>query len=162
MWISNNRWRAPLAVAVLLALSAAAVLGFAGANSAESGDPKLRQAVSRSNAEWLAAMKTGDAATIAAPYADHAVFMFPDGTSVQGRDAIEKMYRSRFEQRGFAETTSIDSKRLEADGDFAYEWGTATVGVRIDGKPVASGGPYLTVWQRQAGGDWKILRNLIF
>jgi len=33
-----------------------------------SGDPKLDRAVEKANSEFIVAMKTGDAATIAAPY----------------------------------------------------------------------------------------------
>jgi hypothetical protein len=30
-----------------------------------------------------------------------------------------------------------------------------------DGKLSVNGGCFLTVWQRQANGDWKILRNVV-
>jgi ketosteroid isomerase-like protein len=30
-----------------------------------------------------------------------------------------------------------------------------------DGKLSINGGRFLTVWQRQANGDWKILRNVV-
>ena len=36
-----------------------------------SGDRKLDRAVEKANAEFIVAMKTGDAATIAAPYVEH-------------------------------------------------------------------------------------------
>lgn len=129
---------------------------------AQPPDPRLAETVHKANADWFVAMKTGDAAVIAAPYAEHGMFVFPDGSSIQGRDAVEKMYRTRFEQRGLAVSTTIDSKRLEPDGDLAYEWGVATIGMMKDGKPVTAGGRYLTVWQRQASGEWQIFRNLVF
>ena len=50
-----------------------------------SGDPKLDRAVEKANSEFIVAMKTGDAATIAAPYADDASFITIDGACVQGR-----------------------------------------------------------------------------
>ncbi len=130
--------------------------------AAQPQDPKLAEAVAKANSEWLTAMKTGDAAVIAAPYAERGMFVFPDGSTIQGRDAVEKMYQTRFEQRGRAVSTSIDSKKLELDGDLAYEWGVATIGMMKDGKPVTAGGRYLTVWQKQASGEWQIFRNLVF
>jgi uncharacterized protein (TIGR02246 family) len=130
---------------------------------AQAADPALHQAVTKANSEWAEAMKTGDAAVIAAPYAEHGLFVFPDGSTIQGRDAIEKMYRARFDKRGLATSTGIDSKKLEMDGDLAYEWGSASIGMRgSDGKPVTAGGRYLTVWQRQTNGAWQITRNLVF
>ena len=106
-------------------------------------------------------MKTGDAAVIAAPYTDGAVFVAIDGNCVQGRGEIEKMYRARFEHSGLASSTKIDSRKLVVDGDLAYESGYAEIGLVIEGKQSVKGGRYLTVWQRQADGEWKILRNVV-
>ncbi|HKP47441.1 MAG TPA: SgcJ/EcaC family oxidoreductase [Pyrinomonadaceae bacterium] len=145
-------------------LIAVVVLLFAFATSAfaRSVDPKLVRAIRKANSEWAAAMKTGDAAAIAAPYADDAVFVLVDGTCIQGRARIEAMYRAGFERAGFATSTRIDSKKLVVDGDLAYESGYGEVGTTKAGKLSTRGGRYLTVWQRQAGGDWKIIRNIVF
>ena len=129
--------------------------------AANSGDPKLERAIKKANAEWAGAMKTGDAAVIAAPYTDNAVFVGIDGACVQGKNEIEKLYRARFESAGFATSTSIRSKSLLLDGDLAYESGDAQVGFLKDGKATVSGGRFLTVWQRQPDGGWKIVRNIV-
>jgi ketosteroid isomerase-like protein len=42
-------------------------------------------------------------------------------------------------------------------GDFVYEWGRSET-VLLDGKKM--GGRFLTVWERQPDGGWKILRNV--
>lgn len=128
---------------------------------AATPDAGLRAAVRAANAEWATAMKTGDAAVIAAPYADDAVFVLVDGTTLHGRAAIEAMYRDGFAKAGVASTTCIASKRLDRDGDLAVETGDADVGVVRDGRPVSRHGRYLTVWQAQADGHWKIVRNLV-
>lgn len=75
-----------LVVAVMLSL-------FVQANpvSADSGDQKLERAVRKANSDWEAAVKTGDAAAIVAPYADDAVFILVDGTCIRGRAEIEKI-----------------------------------------------------------------------
>ena len=145
-------------------MAGAAGLGAAGAHAAapEGNDPALARAVADANSEWAEAMKTGDARVIAAPYAEHGIFVFPDGSTIVGRAAVEQMYRSRFDKRGLAVTTSIDSKGLQRDGDLAYEWGSASIGMRDGDKVVAAGGRYLTVWQRQPDGSWQIARNLVF
>ena len=109
----------------------------------------------------VVAMKTGDAATIAAPYTDDASFITIDGTCIQGRTEIEKMYRDRFARSGLARSTKINSKKLIVDDDLAYESGYGEIGLLKDGKLSINGGRFLTVWQRQANGDWKILRNVV-
>ena len=128
--------------------------------SADSGDQKLERAVRKANSDWEAAVKTGDAAAIAAPYADDAVFILADGTCIHGRAEIEKMYRTGFEDRGVAASARIYSKKLVVDGDLAYESGYGEVGRVKEGKLSSSRGRYLTVWQRRADGEWKIIRNI--
>jgi uncharacterized protein (TIGR02246 family) len=144
----------PLATALLLATAAAPVF-------AETLDPKLEQAVHKANADWATAVKTGDAAAIAAPYADDAVFVLVDGTCLKGRAEIEKMYRDGFERGGVATSAGIDSKKLVVDGDVAYESGYGEIGRTKSGKTVTSGGRYLTVWQRASEGAWTIIRNIV-
>ena len=126
-----------------------------------SGDPKLDRAVEKANSEFIVAMKTGDAATIAAPYTDDASFITIDGACVHGRTEIEKMYRDRFARAGLAHSTKITSKKLVVDNDLAYESGYGEIGLLKDGKLSINGGRFLTVWQRQTNGDWKILRNVV-
>jgi uncharacterized protein (TIGR02246 family) len=142
---------------------AAGVLLFCVAATAVAvrSDDALHAAVRKANSEWAAAMKSGDAAVIAAPYTDNAVFVLVDGRSLQGRAAIEQMYREGFQKGGTASSTKIQSRSLVRDGDLAYESGYADVGVVRDGTPVTRGGRYLTVWQRQVDGAWKILRNIV-
>ena len=84
-----------------------------------------------------------------------------DGTCIQGRTEIEKMYRDRFARSGPVQSTKINSKKLVVDGDLAYESGYGEIGLLKDGKVSINGGRFLTVWQRQANGDWKILRNVV-
>jgi uncharacterized protein (TIGR02246 family) len=129
--------------------------------AAPSGDTKLDRTIQKANSEFLTAVKTGDAATIAAPHADNGVFVLPDGTCVQGRAEIEKMYRTRFEQSGPPNSTKLDSKNVILDGDIAYESGNAEVIVIKKGKPVTRTSRYLTIWQRAGDGEWKIVRNIV-
>ena len=129
--------------------------------AAKSGDPKLDETIHKANSDWLSAMKTGDAATIAAPYAEDGIFVGADGVCTKGRSEIEKLYLTRFQKAGVAASTKIDSRNVTVDGDLAYESGYGEIGFNKDGKTTTGGGRYLTVWQRQADGDWKIIRNIV-
>jgi len=151
----------PARLRSVLMATGALLLFVAASAVAASPDSSLEKAVARANAEWAAAMKTGDAAVIAAPYTNDSVFVLADGKSLQGRAAVERMYRDGFQKGGPASTTKIDSKSLVRDGDMAYESGYAEVGVVRQGKPITRGSRYLTVWQAQSDGAWKIVRNIV-
>ena len=135
-------------------------ISIAASAATKSNDPKLNQAIQKANSEWAAAMKTGDAATIAAPYAEDAVFVGVDGTCTKGRSEIEKLYISRFQKNGPAASTKIEDRDVTVDGDFAYESGYGEIGMNQNGKTVVNGGRFLTVWQR-ISGEWKIIRNIV-
>jgi len=149
------RYALCMATVVFLTLVPAELLAH------HSGDPKLDRAVEKANSEFIVAMKTGDAPTIAAPYAEDASFITIDGACVRGRTEIEKMYRDRFARSGLARSTKINSKKLVVDNDLAYESGDGEIGLIKDGKLSVYRGRFLTVWQRQTNGEWKILRNVV-
>jgi uncharacterized protein (TIGR02246 family) len=146
---------------MMAVLASLAFLASSGGAGPTSGDPRLDRAIQTANSDWSAAMKTGDAATIAAPYLDDAVFVGPGGSCTRGKAAIEAMYRERFSKSGKALSTRIEPHRVAADGALAYEWGYGEITSLANGKPATRGGPYLTVWARQPDGEWKILRNVV-
>lgn len=123
-----------------------------------------RPEIEAANDAWLAGLRRRDATAIAAAYADSGLFVGPDGTVTRGRAAVERMYAARF-----LRLREITGGGLEQDGmtavsdDRVYEWGhgwlemaPATAGA----PPARSGGAYLTVWQREGDGHWRIVRNL--
>lgn len=123
-----------------------------------------RPAIDKANAEWLPALRSGDAETIAAPYEDDGLFVRADGQVVRGRAAIRAMYAA-----GAAAAARITGGELHTDGtsaaapDLVYEWGHASVNVRgADGRQQPQSGAYLTVWHKGRDGRWRIKRNLVF
>ena len=141
----------------------ATLLIFASCVSAasRSGDPKLDRAIVKANSEFEVAIKSGDAATIAAPYMDESVFIGFDGSCTKGRGEIQKLYKTRFERIGLASSAKIISNNLGVDGDLAYESGYGEISYIKEGKTSTNRGRFLTIWQRQADGDWKIFRNVV-
>jgi uncharacterized protein (TIGR02246 family) len=126
-----------------------------------SGDTRLDRAIAAANSEWGPAMHAGEVDPIVRAYMDDGVFVAVDGSSIRGKSAIGDFYRERFKKNGLAAGTRIEPKRVILDGDLAYETGYGEVTYTRDGKPMTGGGPYLTVWKKQADGEWKILRNVI-
>jgi len=125
--------------------------------SAHAADT-LRADLDRGNQEWLDGMKTRNAELMARAYAPDAVNCNPKGECLNGHDAIEAYYAARVvAMKVDVVDGHVTPKKIERDGDLAYEWGTAEV-TFADGKKF--GGRYLTVWRHDADGHWRIIRNL--
>ena len=143
-------------VALLIALAA----------PAGAADPVVASAspdIDRANAEWSSAIRAGDAATMAAPYAEDGLFVLPDGKVVTGRKAVEALYTASLSRPlRIVEAGGESAGRVASDADDVYEWGEAWLRVRAaDGTLARRGGRYLTVWHRY-GGHWMITRNIAF
>src|SRR3569832_1943382 len=80
-----------------------------------SGDPKLDRAIEQANSEFIVAMKTGDAATIATPYTNNASFITIDGACIQGRTQIKKKKHKQKTHTKQTQTTTNNTKKLVVD-----------------------------------------------
>ena len=148
--------------ASLVLAAAAAVIASEGLRIVPTGtDPKLLAAIRKANSDFEIAMTKVDTVSIAEPYTNDAVFVSADGTVTKGRAAIEQLYRDRFAKSGAALETRIESEELMLDGDLAYERGRGMIQLRVRDECVKNWARFLTVWQRQPGGDWKIFRNVV-
>ncbi len=120
-------------------------------------DRGARKEIDAGNQAWVNGMKQGAPALTAATYADDALDCATSGECARGRGAIEERMKDRLARLGRAVSASVTSLGSAQQGDFVYEWGRAEAtfgnGQRLAGR-------YLTVWQKQAGGGWKIFRNL--
>lgn len=146
----------------VILLSLAAILSSAlfPANSlAQSAaiSPAARQFIVAGNRAWVNGMKSGDAHMVVMSYTADAVDCGAGGDCVKGRAAIEASLKSRIASLGRAISASVTSFGGVQRGNFVYDWGRASA--VFSGRRQISG-PYLTVWQRQANGSWKIFRNM--
>lgn len=134
----------------------------AAATAAGAVPADARAAIERANSDWLPAMKRQDAQAIAEVYADDGVFVLPNGDSVKGRAAIEQLMRDRFSRTDPVVGGTLTQDNLVAAGSMIYEWGHAEIAMGGRGTQSASrvSARYLTVWQRDASGRWRIIRNL--
>lgn len=125
-----------------------------------------RPAIDAANAAWLPGLRRRDADAIVAAYSDSGLFIAGDGTVTRGRTAVARMYAA-----GFPRLRPILAGAVVQDGMTVLgpsriaEWGHAWVefASEHDGEsPRRRGGSYLTVWQREDDGRWRITRNLAF
>ena len=120
-----------------------------------------RKGIDKTRNAYVSAWKAGDASKIAELYTEDALVLYPDQPAVTGRSAIVSYFRTFFDE--FAQSDfDLSSAEVEIAGQWAFDRGTYRWnGVpRAGGKPVEDSGKYLVILQRQAGGEWKIARDM--
>jgi ketosteroid isomerase-like protein len=91
-------------------------------------------------------------------YAREDAFLLPPNEEpVQGRDKIVQGF-VEFDKK-FILDWQPQAAEVAASGDLAYSWGTSTGSDRATGQP-AFRGKYLTVWKKDADGNWKFIADL--
>jgi ketosteroid isomerase-like protein len=113
--------------------------------------------VERGNHAWTIGMQTGDVNMIAGIYAEDALNCGRTGECTRGHPAILASLQKSFATSGKASAATVNSRGTVREGDFIYEWGSSRLEY-ADGHH--SEGRYLTVWQLQENGEWRISRNL--
>jgi uncharacterized protein (TIGR02246 family) len=104
---------------------------------------------------YAAAMNRGDAAAMAAVYADDGVEMPPGKPAVRGRAAIEAYHRQELAGPVRLSNFALTASDTRVTGDVAYTTGTSRITVAPPGAPPVQGsGKYLVVF-RKKGGEWK-------
>src|SRR5437867_10897116 len=125
--------------------------GWAGDTAA------ARAGIGAGNARWIAAFKRGDAGAVAALFAEDAVQFRRSGAVARGRAAIQTGFTALFRDNGSADAT-ITTANVWLVDQRVYETGKFTFTFHPAGKaPVTNAGRYVTIWERQANGSWKIV-----
>ncbi len=123
-----------------------------------------RPEIDRANQEWVSGFVHRDAEQIAGAYADSGLFVAPDGKVTRGKGAIQQLYVSRLlDLKPVRNGGVVHDGMAVVSADRVYEWGHAWLEIEsggAGGAPTRIGGGYLTVWQRQPDGHWRIVRNL--
>ncbi len=113
-------------------------------------------AVHQGTKAWTAGWNAGDAAAIAALYADDAVVMAPGGEPATGRAAIEAAMKGALEAAGGSQM-KIKPTEVMTSGTMAVEVGT-WVEDGADGSH-KDHGRYMAVWKK-VSGKWMIQRDI--
>jgi ketosteroid isomerase-like protein len=145
---------------MLRKLMAVSLLLFSSACLAQNKvvEVTARRQIDAGNQAWIDGMKDGDVALIVATYTSDAIDCSPAGDCIRGLSAIEDHMKAEMADQGKADSASVASLGSVQQGRFVYEWGQADATFPRGRKIVDR---YLTVWQEQADGTWKIFRNLV-
>lgn len=141
----------------LIAVSSLLLVPICFAQSKSIGSAARRQ-IDAGNQAWIDGMKRGDVALISATYTQDAVDCGSSGDCLRGRPAIEQAMKDDMVHSGKADSASVTSIGSVQQHHFIYEWGQAAAHFP-SGKKVID--RYLTVWQEQPDGTWKIFRNMV-
>lgn len=115
------------------------------------------EAVSKARAD---AFNHGDAAAIAAHFAEGALLMAPDKPVQVGREAVRNYYQQIFDEYN----TGLKShyEEVEVSGDQAYGRGFAEVILtpKRGGQALKSTAKYINILKRQRDGTWKTTHDI--
>lgn len=136
-----------------------------GSAAQPSGSPRDTAAVQASLESSLAhfrtAMLAGNAEGMASVFADDAILLMPNAPAIRGRSAIVETNRQMLAALDVTDA-SFRTTDLLLSGDHAVETGVYTMTmVPSGGTAMSDTGKYVTVWHRQPGGEWKILRDIM-
>ena len=117
-------------------------------------------AIDRLREAHVAALNAGDGDGWAACFADDGIQMPPNLGANAGKAAIEAW------SKGFLGLFSCQFKlsvdEIQVISDWAFERGRydITLAPRTGGGPMDDNGKYITIYQRQPNGSWKITRDI--
>ena len=147
--------------------AACALVGFMAAAAAQSSyqpapatTPEAAEVFKQLREEWARKLHDKRIDASVAQYATDGEFIEPDGSRVQGTEAIHKLYENI--TATFDSDLVFDSRRVEISGDLAFDSGTfrETLVMRADGKRLFSTGSYLTVYRKGQDGSWPIVQQV--
>jgi len=115
----------------------------------------VRMAIEAGSAKWMEAFNRGDAAGVAALYAEDATVLPPNSQMIQGRPGIESFWSGAI-QMGLRDV-SLTTVEVAGSGDMAYEIGKYTLKIQPAGRrAITDSGKYVVAWKRQTDGTWRL------
>jgi uncharacterized protein (TIGR02246 family) len=116
-----------------------------------------QQQIDQLRQRWVEAAQRGDAAAVAALYADDAVVTSAQ-EQARGRQQIEQLWQR---QLPMTSNLQINSTRSEAGRDLASDYGTFSQQITPpDGAPMQVSGEYLVVTRREDDGSWRVVKHM--
>ncbi len=110
--------------------------------------------------EWSASAQAKDADKFASFYAEDAMLLLENSPDFSGKAAIREAVGGLMQDPNFALAFEADRVVVARSGDLAFEGGTYSLTLSdAKKKPSTQKGNYVVVWQKQADGAWKALRD---
>jgi len=81
------------------------------------------------------------------------------GTSLKGLDEVRKSWKETFDDADFQLSWEPLKAEMFPSGTMGYTTGRFTIHDKGMAGPTETKGTYLTVWQKQKDGSWKVLAD---
>jgi len=118
---------------------------------------QVRKTIEAMNAKSAKEMLQGVWDTTMANFADDAVSMPNFGPMARGKKAIGEQYGKMMGSGMKVTKVDFVTADVQVSGDYAYEIGTYTMTFEMPSMaPMTEEGKYLTVYQRDKDGSWKV------
>lgn len=138
---------------LLLASACAAI--FAAHAFADSPRDEIEAAL----VTFADAFNKGDAAAVAAHYAEDAAVLPPDSPRIDGRAGIEAFWKGAI-TAGVSDL-SLKAVEVAPGGNYAFEVGEASFSAPgKDGVKMTSSIKYVVVGKQSGGGAWQLYRDI--
>jgi len=137
-------------------------VNMAQATDVIADSASVQQAIDQGNARFLDSFKRGDANALASNYADSAVVMEPNTPAWEGVAAIKQGFTQMMSQVSLVDAKLVTHDVVITLGE-AIERGTyqMTMHMKSGTAPdITDSGKYLTIWEQQGDGSWKIIRDI--
>jgi len=117
-------------------------------------------AINALDEEYEAAENAGDAAALAALFAEDAIAMPPNAPAIVGSQAIQAWAQSFYDEA--VSQLAMSTAEVEVAGDWAFARGTYTYTTtpKAGGEAIEDNGKYLTIYSREPGGIWRLYRDI--
>jgi len=150
----------------LMLLAAVASLALAAcdhksAAPATTDTAAITQAIKAHETQWMADYNARDPDKLVGHFADEAASATPGTALATTREARHAGYVAFVADPTLKVDFASDKVDVAASGDLAYSRGhyTVTTTDPATKAPKVEEGSYLTVWKKQADGDWKAVED---
>jgi len=138
-----------------------AALTLAVAIGASAQNTKAAEAIRKADQDWMAAFTSKDVNKAAAFMAPDGAMYEPNAPPVQGLDAVKNALAGMFKMSDEKLTWTPTLVEAAKSGDLGFSSGTYEFSFKDpSGKTIDDKGKYVTVWQKQADGSWKVIRDI--
>jgi ketosteroid isomerase-like protein len=127
-----------------------------GGSGAGGGSTSDKAALMQTSRDWAKAAATGDVERTLSYWDDTAIVLEPDRPALVGKAAIRKMVEGSMKVPGFSITWEPERAWVSLTGDVGYLIERNKVSfVDSAGKTHTQYGKAVTVWTKDANGNWK-------
>jgi uncharacterized protein (TIGR02246 family) len=121
---------------------------------------EARRAIDAGNRQWSEGWAKGDAAVVAAIFADDGVQLAGNGKVIKGREQILERQKAAMQGADPGVKVTVTTLNVWLDGDTAYETGKYKYEYKEKGKPGIDEGRFVTIWKRQKDNSWKLSMDM--